>query len=171
MFSRQAIRVRGIVCMCLTAFECCAALLIMLGLGIVDHRRACDARESLRQPDPPAGKRPYNVIFMICDQESYHVRGGKDFVLPARQALQRRGVTFRNHYIGSAVCTPSRALFFTGQTPQVNGVYDHLAYGFVPSLSTERPSMGGIMKGLGYKTAYFGKYELSTKVLAAKRTD
>jgi arylsulfatase len=108
---------------------------------------------------------------VICDQESYHVRAGKDFILPARQALQRRGVTFRNHYIGSAVCTPSRALMFTGQPPQVNGVYDHLAFGFVPSLSTEKPSMGTIMKGLGYNTAYFGKYELNTKVLAAKHTD
>jgi len=31
--------------------------------------------------------------------------------------------------------------------------------------------MGTIMKGTGFKTAYFGKYELNTKVLAAKRTE
>lgn len=31
--------------------------------------------------------------------------------------------------------------------------------------------MGSLMKGMGYQTAYFGKFELSTKVLAAKRTD
>jgi arylsulfatase A-like enzyme len=120
-------------------------------------------------PDKTADQGPYNILFVICDQESYHIRANEDFVLPARMALQKRGVTFRNHYIGSVVCTPSRALFFTGESPQVNGVYDHLAFGFVPSLSTEKPNMGKILKGMGYHTAYFGKYELSTKVLAAKR--
>jgi arylsulfatase A-like enzyme len=120
------------------------------------------------QPESP---RPLNVIFVLCDQEAYHIRGGADYALPARQALQKRGVTFHNHYIGSAVCTPSRALIFTGQPPQINGVYDHLAFGFVPSLSPAQPSLGTMMKEMGYHTAYFGKFELSTKVLAAKRTD
>jgi arylsulfatase len=49
----------------------------------------------------PAAAAPFNVLFVICDQESYHLRATADYVLPARQALQKRGVTFRNHYIGS----------------------------------------------------------------------
>jgi arylsulfatase len=152
-----------------TTLGCCISLGIVLGLAITDALQAAGTKAA-GKPDP-AGKRPYNLIFVICDQESYHVRASQDYVLPARQALQRRGVTFRNHYIGSAVCTPSRALLFTGQPPQLNGVYDHLAFGFVPSMSPEQPNMGSVMKGLGYQTAYFGKFELSTKVLAAKRTE
>src|SRR5262245_17301537 len=144
---------------------CLAALLT---LTVTAGPKAADAKETAAQQE---GRPPYNVTFLICDQESYHLRAKEDYVLPARQALQKRGVTFRNHYIGAAVCTPSRALFFTGQTPQVNGVYDHLAYGYVPSLDPKIPNMGAVLKGLGYKTAYFGKCELNTKVLAAKKTD
>lgn len=150
---------------CRLTFVFCAVLGLLPGPGSTGDLRAAGGEKT------PARTRPYNLIFVICDQESYHVQGGQDFALPARQALRRRGVTFRNHYIGSAVCTPSRALIFSGQAPQVNGVYDHLAFGFVPSLGTEQPTMGTIMKGQGCKTAYFGKFELNTKVLAAKRTD
>lgn len=141
-------------------------LAALLGVGAAAYAGAEDAKRG-----GPVAKRPLNVIFLICDQESYHIRAQGDYVLPARKALQKRGVTFRNHYIASAVCTPSRALFFTGQTPQVNGVYDHLAYGYVPSLDPKIPNMGSVLKGLGYSTAYFGKCELNKKVLAAKRTD
>ncbi|MBI2809091.1 MAG: sulfatase-like hydrolase/transferase [Planctomycetes bacterium] len=102
MFSRLAFVVSGIIFLGMPGFDSATQ-------AGWDH-----ARKALVQQGHSSGKRPYNIIFVICDQESYHVRGGKDFVLPARQALQRRGVTFRNHYIGSAVCTPSRALFFTG---------------------------------------------------------
>jgi arylsulfatase len=114
---------------------------------------------------------PYNVIFVICDQECYGLRAKDDYQLPARQALKNRGITFRNHYISSAVCTPSRAVIFTGQPPQVNGVHDHLAFGYTPSLRPDLPNAGSVFKGLGYQTAYFGKFELNSKVLAAKRTD
>jgi hypothetical protein len=58
---------------------------------------------------PPADKRPRNIIFVITDQEAYHLTARGDYKLPPRQALMRRGVTFRNHYIASAMCTPSRA--------------------------------------------------------------
>src|SRR5215467_15487367 len=110
-----------------------AALLLGAVLGVW---ATCDLTfGGTEQVKPVGGKRPYNVLFVICDQEAYRLFSRGDFPLPAREELKRRGVTFRNHYIGSAVCTPSRALFFTGQPPQVNGVYDHLAFGFVPSLN------------------------------------
>jgi len=147
---------------------CFTILATLLGFGIPDRILA---GESNQAQQPAAGKQPYNIIFMICDQESYHLRGGDGFSLPARAALKRRGVTFHNHYIASAVCTPSRAAFFTGQPPQINGVYDHLAFGFVPSLRPDLPNMGNILKGMGYQTAYFGKCELNTKILAAGRKE
>jgi len=34
----------------------------------------------------------------------------EDFATPARDELKRRGTTFLNHYIGSAMCTPSRGV-------------------------------------------------------------
>jgi arylsulfatase len=113
-----------------------------------------------------ADKPPRNIIFVICDQETYHVTARDDYKLPARQALMRHGVTFRNHYIASAMCTPSRAAFLTGQPPQVNGVFDQMEYSYQPSLSPDRPNMGSLLKGLGYQTAYFGKFEMDKPLLA-----
>jgi arylsulfatase len=112
-------------------------------------------------------KRPYNVLFVICDQEAHRLFARGDFPLPAREALKRRGVTFRNHYIGSAVCTPSRALFFTGTPPQKNGVFDQMSFGIVPNLRPDQPNMGSILKSMGYRTAFFGKFELNLELLRA----
>ncbi|MEM7225134.1 MAG: sulfatase-like hydrolase/transferase [Pseudomonadota bacterium] len=108
---------------------------------------------------------PYNVILVITDQESHRLLAGADYRLPARDALARRGISFEQHYIAAAMCTPSRGAMFSGQPPQVNGVFDQMELGYVPSLSTERPSLGTVMKELGYATAYYGKFELLRDII------
>ena len=112
--------------------------------------------------------RPYNIVLFISDEEAYHLRPAESYATPARAELQRRGTTFRHHYIGAAMCTPSRGVMFSGQPPQVNGVYDQMELGYVPSLRTDRPSMGTIFKRLGYATAYFGKFELRKDIITPK---
>ncbi len=117
---------------------------------------------------PAAGsatKPPYNIIFVISDQEADHLLASGDFELPARAELRRRGFDFRNHYTAAAMCTPSRAAFVSGTPPQVNGVFDQMETGYVPRLRTDRPNMGSLLKGLGYTTAYFGKFELNKGLL------
>lgn len=114
--------------------------------------------------------RPYNIVLFISDEEAYHLRPAEGYSTPARAELQRRGTTFHKHYIGAAMCTPSRGVMFSGQPPQVNGVYDQMELGYVPSLSTHKPSMGTIFKKLGYATAYFGKFELRKDIISP-RTD
>ena len=84
--------------------------------------------------------------------------------------MQQRGTTFKKHYIGAAMCTPSRGVMFSGRPPQVNGVFDQMELGYVPSLSTKKPSMGTIFKQLGYETAYFGKFELRKDIITPKLT-
>jgi hypothetical protein len=67
-----------------------------------------------------AAQPPYSIIFVISDQEADHLLvTGNDYELPARAEIRRRGIDFRNHYTASAMCTPSRAAFFSGQPPQV----------------------------------------------------
>lgn len=112
--------------------------------------------------------RPYNLVLFISDEEAYHLRPAEGYALPARNELQARGTTFNNHYIGAAMCTPSRGVMFSGQPPQINGVYDQMELGYVPSLRTDKPSMGTIFKKLGYETAYFGKFELRKDIITAK---
>ncbi|CTQ56058.1 arylsulfatase [Roseibium album] len=115
--------------------------------------------------DTPADH-PYNMILFISDEEAYHLRPAEGFSTPARAELQRRGTTFHNHYIGAAMCTPSRGVMFSGQPPQINGVFDQMELGYVPSLRTDRPSLGTIFKDLGYETAYFGKFELRKDIIS-----
>jgi len=117
-----------------------------------------------------AVKPPYNIIFVISDQRTYRLFAGDDYSLPGIDAIARHGVTFRNHYIASAMCSPSRAAFLSGQPPQVNGVFDQMQYDFVPTLSPDLPNMGSVLKGLGYKTAYFGKFEMDKKILNPEPT-
>jgi arylsulfatase A-like enzyme len=105
-------------------------------------------------------QKPNNIVLIISDQESFRLHAPKGYELGARAELRRRGTSFERHYISSAMCTPSRGVMFSGQPPQVNGVFDEMQMGYVPSLATDRPSMGTAMSGLGYETAYFGKFEL-----------
>ncbi len=112
--------------------------------------------------------RPYNLVLFISDEEAYHLRPAEGYALPARNELQARGTSFLKHYIASAMCTSSRGVMFSGWPPQVNGIFDQMELGYVPSLSKDRPSMGTIFKKLGYETAYFGKFELRKDIINAK---
>lgn len=107
---------------------------------------------------------PYNVLLIITDEESHTLRAADGYGLPAREELKRRGTTFENHYIGAAMCTPSRGVMFSGLPPQVNGVFDQMEAGYVPSLPRDRASIGTVFKALGYATAYFGKFELKRSI-------
>lgn len=139
-----------------------AGLATVTSAALVEGSAAADARE--------AEKKPYNVVLIISDQESFGLHRPKDYELPARAELRKRGTRFERHYIGAAMCTPSRGVIFSGQPPQVNGVFDQMEMGYVPSLPREAPSIGKVMKQLGYETAYFGKFELRRDIIYPKDT-
>jgi arylsulfatase len=116
------------------------------------------------------GKPPYNIVFVISDQRSHRLFAGGDYSLPAIGAIASRGVSFNSHYIASAMCSPSRASFLTGQPPQVHQVFDQMEYPYTPTLDPNLPNMGSVLKSLGYKTAYFGKFEMDKSILETKPT-
>lgn len=113
-------------------------------------------------------KHPYNIILIISDQQAFHLRDAVGYQLPAHDELQRHGVTFVHHYTAAAMCSPSRASFLTGTTPEVHGVFDQMEYPYTPTLDPKRPNMGSVLKALGYRTAYFGKFEMDKAVLLSK---
>ena len=114
--------------------------------------------------------RPLNIILVLRDQTRSELPDAAGYHTPALDRLAQQGITFRNHYIASAMCTPSRAAIFSGQPPQVNGVFDQLEAGYVPSLRRDRPNMGSMMKKLGYRTAFYGKWEMDFDILPPKST-
>jgi arylsulfatase len=115
-------------------------------------------------------RQQYNILLIICDQEQYQLLTAKGYELPARDELARRGITFSNHYIAAAMCSPSRAAMLTGLPPQRNGVFDQMEYAYVPTLDPKIPNMGSVLKKLGYSTAYFGKFEMDKGILSYEDT-
>jgi arylsulfatase len=121
-------------------------------------------------PATSASSRPLNVILVLRDQTRSELPSGAGYHTPALDRLAQQGIVFRNHYIASAMCTPSRAAIYSGQPPQVNGVFDQLEAGYVPSLRKDRPNMGSMMKKLGFRTAFYGKWEMDFDILPPKST-
>src|SRR6516165_5533312 len=151
---------------------CRTGLRLLLGVGLmmIAARAGLRAQEGQQARTDAIGKPPYNVVFLIVDQRIYRLLAGPDYAQPSIDAIARYGVTFQNHYISSAMCSPSRASFLTGQPPQVTGVIDQMQYGFVHSLNPDMPNVGSVLKGLGYRTAYFGKFEMDKAILDPKPT-
>ncbi|WP_319452479.1 MULTISPECIES: sulfatase-like hydrolase/transferase [unclassified Mycobacterium] len=119
-------------------------------------------------PRPP--NQPLNIILIIRDQTRFDLPAAAGYTTPALDRLAQQGITFRNHYIASAMCTPSRAAFYSGHPPQVNGVFDQMETGWVPDLRLDQPNMGSMMKKLGYQTAFFGKWEMEADIIPPKPT-
>src|SRR3984957_9906215 len=99
-----------------------AGIALMLAFGCA----ALKAQEGRPATAAAAGTPPYNIVFVIVDQRAHRLLAGGDYTFPAMDAIARHGVTFKNHYIASAMCSPSRAALLTGQPPQVNSVIDQM---------------------------------------------
>ena len=66
-----------------------------------------------------AAERP-NVILIVADDQGtldLNCYGSKDLHPPNLDDLARRGVRFTQFYVGSPVCSPSRAALLTGRYP------------------------------------------------------
>ena len=61
------------------------------------------------------------------------------------------------HYYGEQSCTAGRAAFLTGQHGLRSGLTKVGFPGAPMGMSQEDPSIGGLLKNLGYATAQFGK--------------
>jgi len=111
---------------------------------------------------PPTGG-PYNILFILTDQERLFRPGElpADYRLPAHEQLTKRGTSFENHYINSCVCTPSRSVLYTGQHIQKTRMFDNTNFPWISSLSTDIPTIGHLMRDVGYYTAYKGKWHLT----------
>ena len=145
-----------------------ASTLAAAALGLPGVAEALPSAQSVEQQHDrksPPGKPPFNIVFIIVDQQTHQLLGGPEYTLPGTSRIARNGISFANHYIASAQCSPSRATFLTGQPPQHHHVIDQMQFDFVPTLNPSIPNMGSILKSLGYKTAYFGKFEMDKSIL------
>lgn len=127
-----------------------AALSLTAGSGVFAIQAA---RE---KPTAKPDRVPPNILMIVTDQER-HLRPDElpiGYRLPGHEKRMSRGVTFDNHQIGSCVCTPSRAVVYTGQHIQHNGMFDNTNFPWSNDLSTDIPTIGDMMRQQGYYSAY-----------------
>lgn len=82
--------------------------------------------------------------------------GVMGYETPNIDRLSKEGLRFL-HYYGEQSCTAGRAAFLTGQHGIRTGLTKVGYPGAPMGMSQEDPSVGGLLKSLGYSTGQFGK--------------
>ncbi len=104
-----------------------------------------------------ADQRP-NVILILCDDHRHDTMGfmGHPFIqTPHMDRLAREGLHFRNAFVTTSLCSPSRASILTGMYAHKHGVIDN--YNPVPEALTFFPQL---LQSAGYQTAFIGKWHM-----------
>ena len=144
-----------------------AAGAIGIGMASMGSRAFADESSAKRTGSAEApGGNPYNVLFILTDQERYFPRQEypSGYALPGRERLQHRGVTFTNHLINSAVCTSSRSVIYTGQHIQHTKLFDNMDAPWTKDLVHDIPTLGDMLGKCGCYAAYKGKWHLSKEL-------
>lgn len=129
-----------------------AAVGFVLATGAVVAASA-QTRKS-EQPKP-------NILVIFGDDIgitniSAYSGGVMGYETPNIDRLAREGIKFQ-HYYGEQSCTAGRAAFLTGQHGLRTGLTKVGFPGAPMGLSQEDPTVGGLLKNLGYATGQFGK--------------
>jgi choline-sulfatase len=96
-----------------------------------------------------------NILIIMVDQlaPAYLPVHGFDLVkAPNISRLAERGVVFDSAYCNSPLCSPSRAVFMSGQLPSRSGVYDNAA-----EFRADIPTWAHYLRRAGYQTVLSGK--------------
>jgi N-acetylglucosamine-6-sulfatase len=104
------------------------------------------------------GATPHNVIFILVDDLRYDAMGfmGHPFLkTPHIDALARGGVHFRNAFVTTSLCSPSRASILTGQYVHNHKVVDN--NDLAPAGTIFFPQY---LQKAGYQTAFIGKWHM-----------
>ena len=134
-----------------------------IGMGMASLTDNSLAAESSTTRSRTPQKGPYNILFILTDQERYIDPSDfpPGYALPGRERLQRRGLTFTSHQINSAVCTSSRSVIYTGQHIQHTRLFDNLDFPWSTGLDPRLGTLGDMLGKAGYYAAYKGKWHLS----------
>lgn len=106
-----------------------------------------------------ATKNKMNVVFILTDDHRHDFMGftGKIPWLktPGMDKMAREGAYFKNAFVTTALCSPSRASILTGQYSHVHTIVDNVAP--EPSNLTYFPQY---LQNAGYQTSFFGKWHM-----------
>lgn len=115
---------------------------------------ACLALFNVLTVEALAATKP-NLVIFICDdlgRLDTSVHGATDVRTPNMQTLAASGLTFRQAFVASPSCAPSRAALLTGLMPARNGAE---ANHTMPRAEIKK--LPAYLQELGYEVASFGK--------------
>jgi arylsulfatase A-like enzyme len=126
---------------------------LALGLGSIS------ASQKTGTPQRIPGRKPRNVIFILCDDHRYDFMGfmGKVKFLetPNLDRLAREGAHLQNATVTTSLCSPSRASILTGQFSHKHGVVDNQT-----DIRPDVVFFPQYLQQLGYETAFLGKWHM-----------
>ena len=110
--------------------------------------------------------KPPNFIIIFADDLGYGDLGSyghPTINTPSLDKMADEGMRLTQFYVGSSICTPSRAALLTGKLPIRTGMYGKRSVLFPDNaggLDPNEITIASALKNHGYKTACIGKWHL-----------
>jgi N-acetylglucosamine-6-sulfatase len=106
--------------------------------------------------------KPRNVIFILSDDHRYDALGFMKaqpwLETPQLDRLAHEGIHFKNAFVTTALCSPSRASILTGVYAHKHRIVDNNTA--IPAGTVFFPSY---LQKVGYKTGFFGKWHMGAE--------
>lgn len=137
----------------LTKISSALAAIVLLAVG-------CSARQTAPQTeaDKPALAKKPNIVVVLADDlrfDALELTGNPVMKTPNINALAERGTFFKNAFVTTSVCTPSRASIMTGQYERKHGVTFQSFTAMTENAYSKTYPM--VLKDDGYFVGWVGK--------------
>ena len=113
---------------------------------------------------------PPNIILIFIDDMGwgdFSYFGNPDAETPNIDQLAKEGIAFKQFYVNSPICSPSRVAISTGTYPQRWQITSYLAFreknktrGMANWLDPQAPMLARNLQQAGYATGHFGKWHM-----------
>ena len=113
----------------------------------------------IAQPDGATQRRP-NFVFILVDDLRWDElsSSGHPFIrTPNIDRIAKEGALFRNAFMTTPLCSPSRASFLTGQYAHTHGITDNVDRS---AASHQLMTYPRLLQQSGYDTAFIGKWHM-----------